>query len=372
MEPLISMNNEVNSIKYLHFVSQNKKEAVARTMKAETKSIAERYNGFDTTCQKQNNTTLEILGMIQGMKDLVPLPGNFNMIASALFDMKEGKPLFCKIQDHLMEFIHDGNFKNWQEKLGEKHPQLVFNFINSNQVVMNRLAVASKNVLSIQVAEDEKPDFALLDVEDIQDGFKHYARQLQSVKDLIVDNSHETRICELTPDDMNPVKIGFRGLSISDESNKSPPVAPSSASRKTKPTNDPVASPTKPETRPAKRVKPAGGKDFTKSGLFHYKHGVVPGNLIALLVPKHKGGGKPLCVPFTFQGNKCNHKKQVCGYQHIANWKNIKAEDQDAILKDAHTKKNFWLDEATFERHGIIIPYMYKHLLGDANGPKRT
>ena len=114
MEPLISMLEEVNSINYLHFLSQNKKEAVACMMKAEMKSIAKRYNGFDQSCQKQNKTALEILGMIQGMEDLVPLPVNFNMIVLALFDMKEGKPLFCKIQDHLMEFIHDGNFKNWQ------------------------------------------------------------------------------------------------------------------------------------------------------------------------------------------------------------------------------------------------------------------
>ena len=122
MEPLISMLEEVNSINYLHFLSQNKKEAVARMMKAEMKSIAERYNGFDQSCQKQNKMALEILGMIQGMEDLVPLPANFNMIVSALFDMKEGKPLFCKIQDHLMEFIHDGSFKNWQRSSARSTP----------------------------------------------------------------------------------------------------------------------------------------------------------------------------------------------------------------------------------------------------------
>ena len=188
---------------------------------------------------------------------------------------------------------------------------------------MNKLAIASKTVLNIQVAKDETPGLSQLDVKDIQNGVKHFSCHIQRVKNLIVDNSHKTRFAELTPDNMNPNKIGMGGLSIND-GGKSTLMALSSTSRTRKSTADLVASPTNAEARRNKRVKPTGRGEPTKSGIFHFKDSIAP---LTLFLGQGLSMDLTPCVHFCFHSSACPCKPQVCKLNHECLWNKIPKED---------------------------------------------
>jgi hypothetical protein len=70
---------------------------------------------------------------------------------------------------------------------------------------------------------------------------------------------------------------------------------------------------------------------------------------------------------------KCNFPHQLCkNGKHYTNWKNVPDEDKLVLYKHMDSTGLMWFDAATFEKHKIIIPPKFAHLLGNAMGPNRS
>lgn len=370
-EPIISTLAESTSVNILHFGSQNRKDAVARAQDREKQEVANKFQGLDQSLQKNVKAELEVLSLIRGTSDLGAFPANFGILVSGMVDTKGGVPLFHLIQENWVDLLNDPKFKDWDEKFVGKQPQLPFTALNVHQHVLGKLGVQARNVLNVQAAEGGSLDLELFDPTEAEEAFKHYVRFINRIKNHIVDQTYDKVVVEMTPDDLNPnMDVRFGNLSIA----AAPaPAAPASSS-KTRKTTTPVASPTKGNERPAKRVKGEGKRAHTDLGFFHFKEGKLPPHLLASILPKHESEEKPLCANFCFQSNACKKKPQVCPFRSVSQWKKIKKDEQTLLYEACHNSEGkIWLDKATFEKQEVNVPNKYKYLLGDANGhPART
>lgn len=371
-EPIISTLAESSSINILHFANQNRKDAVARAEDCEKKAVANKYQGLDPSLQKNAKAELEVLGLIRGTSDLNSFPANLGIFVAAMFDTKEGVPLLHLIQENWVDLLNDPKFKNWDEKYAGKQPQFPFTSLHVHHHILGKLAVLGKNILNVQAAESGTLDLALFDPSEAEEAFKHYVRFVNRVKNHIVDQTYDKVVVEMTPDDLNPDMNVARFGNLSIAAGPAP-AAPVSSS-KTRKVTTPVASPTKGNERPNKRIKGEGKKAHTDLGFFHFKDGKLPLHLVASILPKLESEQKPLCTLFCFHANACKKKLQVCPFRSVSQWSKIKKDEQMLLYEAAHNSGGkFWLDRATFEKQGVDVPNKYKYLLGDANGhPART
>ena len=97
-------------------------------------------------------------------------------------------------------------------------------------------------------------------------------------------------------------------------------------------------------------LKPTGGTDQTKLGLFHAKEGVKPEDLLSSSLEPSP------CAFFCFQNKKCNRPCSLCPHPHIVKWDTIRSDDQVKILKHFIDIGNSWLDGETFKKHKTKIP----------------
>jgi len=134
---------------------------------------------------------------------------------------------------------------------------------------------------------------------------------------------------------------------------------------KKKPDASPLGTPSiERRNKKARGLKPTGGTDKTKLGLFHSKEGIKPKDLFP------SGLESTPCAFFCFQNKKCTRPRSLCPLPHNVKWDTIKPDDQAKILKHFSDTGNGWLDDKTFNKHKIEIPENYAFLLGDASGPK--
>jgi hypothetical protein len=107
-----------------------------------------------------------------------------------------------------------------------------------------------------------------------------------------------------------------------------------------------------------------------KMGIFHVKAGTpVAKALPDKTLLKDCAG---ICLDFCSQYKKCNFPHQLCkNGKHYTNWKNVPGKDKLVLYKHMDSTGLMWFDAATFEKHRIIIPPKYAHLLGNANGTQQ-
>jgi len=99
-------------------------------------------------------------------------------------------------------------------------------------------------------------------------------------------------------------------------------------------------------------------------GLFHVKAGVDPHTIF----PDNLGVTP--CGHFNCLGYECAFDGPTCAKDHIPRWK--KYPDQDKILAHFDKTGKAWLDSDIVSIQRINIPDKFKHLVGDASGPKRA
>jgi hypothetical protein len=117
------------------------------------------------------------------------------------------------------------------------------------------------------------------------------------------------------------------------------------------------------------------GKEFfnksLKIGIFHVKVGTPAAKALPDKTLLKDSAG--ICLDFCSQDKTCNFLHQLCkNGKHYTNWKNVPDEDKLVLYKHMDSTGLMWFDAATFEKHKIIIPPKYAHLLGNATGPNRS
>ena len=97
---------------------------------------------------------------------------------------------------------------------------------------------------------------------------------------------------------------------------------------KKKPDASPPGTPSKERrNKKARGLKPTGGTDQTKLGIFHSKEGTKPEDLFP------SGLESTPCAFFCSQNKKCTRPRSSCPRPHIVKWDTIKPDDQAKILK---------------------------------------
>jgi hypothetical protein len=106
-------------------------------------------------------------------------------------------------------------------------------------------------------------------------------------------------------------------------------------------------------------------------GIFHVKAGTPVAKALPDKTLLEDSTG--ICLDFCSQDKKCNFPHQLCknGKQYM-NWKYMPNEDKLVLYKHMDRMGLMWFNAATFEKHKIIIPPKYAHLLGNATGPNRS
>jgi hypothetical protein len=127
----------------------------------------------------------------------------------------------------------------------------------------------------------------------------------------------------------------------------------------------------KPDTHleQGKKKKKDDSEKSMKSGIFHASTSAPVGKI---LPPKDKLS-QPFCLNFCAQGRVCDKPSATCKFgKHYSSYKFIPANDKQVILDHMEASKLLWFDETTMNKHGAAdeIPQEFKHLLGDASGPK--
>ncbi len=154
VEPLLSLNQESNALNYLHFTKQvSDSENVRKARNVGQSDVNERARGIPEAQRRQQKSTIANLGRIDSMADVMFCAVNINGIARTLFDVSVAKPILYQIQEMQVETTESNRFSSWYAKHEKEQPHLPFAYVNTNQGVLNSLALFSKNAINIGIAE---------------------------------------------------------------------------------------------------------------------------------------------------------------------------------------------------------------------------
>ena len=259
------------------------------------------------------------------------------------------KPIDCITQQE---------FTRWYNANKSRMPHLPYYFLNMLQHVFAQQAKFSANSLNTNKVEHGDNGSTLI-IKVLEQTVKYSVHFFKRISDYVAEDTVPSSIPRFTPAHAHPsnqiatITTSIAMATIGQDYTKkkpdaSPPGTPSKERRNKK----------------ARGLKPTGGTDQTKLGLFHSKEGTKPEDLFPSSLESTP------CAFFCSQNKKCTRPSSSCPRPHNVKWDAIKPDDQAKILKHFSDTGNGWLDTETFNKHKIEIPENYAFLLGDASGPK--
>ena len=237
-------------------------------------------------------------------------------------------------------------------------PHLPYYFLNMLQHVFTQQAKFSSNSLNTNKVEHGDNGSTLI-IKQLEQTIRYSVRFFKHISDHVAEDTVPSSIPRFTPAHAHPLNqiatvttsIAMATIGQDDTKKKSDASPPGTPSKKRR-------------NKKAPGLKPTGGADQTKLGLFHLKEGIKPKDLFP------SGLESTPCAFFCFQNKKCTWPRSSCPRPHTVKWDTIKPGDQATILKHFSNTGNGWLDGETFKKHKTEIPENYAFLLGNANGPK--
>jgi len=266
------------------------------------------------------------------------------IIRSIVDVQKGGYPLLHEFAIKIVLCIRNPSFQRWYLKNSNQLAHLHFIFMQKLHhlfVLLAQFSSNSKNTNSVKLG------MSSFDNKNLTVGIKYASSFLTKMEEYVAEDSVPTDVPSFA-----------RGIiqSLTPAETKS---------AKTLTSNGPTKlSEEEPDKKKQKKLVGKKNTDFTKLGLFHAKAGIEDGKIFPNTLTL------PLCNKFCLQGRACDKPKQACKFAHVVNWKSIKEEDQNEILKHCIATNNLWLDEETMKKHKAELPKDFEHLLGDASGPK--
>ena len=356
---LESLLFESNTITILTFVSQNDSAKLLASRTSEENARNEWALEMSEAHRTKAKTTIEGLGKIESMQCIVRIAANVCGFVRAFFDVEKGmQPFIYQLCINTIDCITQQEFTRWYNANKSRMPHLPYYFLNMLQHVFAQQAKFSANSLNTNKVEHGDNGSTLV-IKQLEQTIKYSARFFKRISDHVAEDTVPSSIPRFTPAHAHPLNqiaavttsIAMATISQDDSKKKadaSPPGTPSKERRNKK----------------ARGLKPTGGSDQTKLGLFHSKEGTKPEDLFPT------GLESTPCAFFCFQNKKCTRTRSSCPRPHTVKWDTIKSDDQAKILRHFSETGNGWLDAETFKKHRIEIPATYSFLLGDASGPK--
>jgi len=290
------------------------------------------------------NSTIEGIGRVNNIEDVVKVCANMCGIIRSIIDMQNGGyPLLHEFAIKIVLCIRNPSFQHWYLKNSNQLTHLHFIFMQKLHVfvLLAQFSSNSKNTNSIKLGK------STFDNKNLNGAIKYASSFLIKMEEYVAEDSVPTDVPSFA-----------RGIIESLKPAEIASAKTSAFSGAAKPGQD------EPDKKKQKKVIGKKNTDFTKLGLFHAKDGIEDGKVFPNTLKL------PLCSKFCLQGKACDKPKQVCKFAHVVTWKSIKEEDQNEILKHCVTTNNLWLDKETTKKHKADLPSEFEHLLGDATGPK--
>ena len=299
------------------------------------------------------NSTIEGIGRVNNIEDVVKVCANMCGIIRSIIDMqKGGYPLLHEFAIKIVLCIRNPSFQRWYLKNSDKLTHLHFIFMQKLHhvfVLLAQFSSNSKNTNSIKLGK------STFDNKNLNGAIKYASSFLIKMEEYVDEDSVPTDVPSFARGIIESLKPAEKALVKTSASwGAAAPVYGVAAK----------SGQDEPDKKKQKKVIGKKNTDFTKLGLFHAKDGIEDGKVFPNTLKQ------PLCSKFCLQGKACDKPKQACKFAHVVTWKSIKEEDQNEILKYCVATNNLWLDDETMKKHKAELPSEFEHLLGDSMGPK--
>jgi len=273
---------ESTEINIFHFGPQSDASLVnAARIRNATNARNEIEFKINKSQQTKMNSTIEGIGCINNIEDVVKVCVNMCGIIRSIIDMqKGGYPLLHEFAIKIVLCIRNPYFQRWYLK-------------NSNQLThlhlcKNFIMFLSKNTNSIKLGK------STFDNKNLNGAIKYASSFLIKMEEYVAEDSVPTDIPSFAHgfiESLKPAKIVSTKTSAS--------------SGAAKPGQD------EPDKKKQKKVTGKKNTDFTKLGLFHAKDGIEDGKVFPNTLKL------PLCSKFCLQGKACDKPKQACSCCHL-------------------------------------------------------
>jgi hypothetical protein len=236
------------------------------------------------------NSTIEGIGGVNDIEDVVKVCTNFCAIQHSIIDVQGGRfPFLHKFGVKVILCIHNPAFQRWYAKNASKLSHLHFIFMQKLHHVFTQLAKFSSNSKNTNLVKHGKPTF---DIKILSSVIKYASLFLLKMEEYVVEDSVPTNV----PSFAQCIIVSMKPAGIA----AAKPVALGTGTG-TKPAKD---EPNK--KRQKKNTKK--NTDFAKLGLFYTKIGVKDGNVFPSTLKQ------PLCSKFCLQGKACDKPMQACKF----------------------------------------------------------
>ena len=343
---LESLLFESNAITILTFVSQNDSAKLLASRTSEENACNEWALEMSKAHRTKAKTTIEGLGKIESMQCIVRIAANVCGFVRAFFDVEKGmQPFIYQLCIRTIDYITQQELTRWYNANKSRMPHLPYFFLNMLQHFFAQQAKFSANSLNTNKVEHGDNGSTLI-TKVLDQTVKYSVRFFKRISDHIAEDTVPSSIPRFTPAHAHPSnKISTITTSIGmatigqDYTKKMPDASP-------------PGTPSKERLNKKARggLKPTGGTDQNKLGLFHSKEGIKPKDLFPSDLESTP------CAFFCFQNKKCTRPRYLCPRPHNVKWDAIKPDNQAKILKHFSDMGNGWLDAETFNNFKIEIP----------------
>ena len=339
------------SINAFSYAPQNNK---SKTLKKQADIQAHQNESLFNINEKDKKETsayIEGIGQIESNEDVISACANICGITFAIVNTTgDKKPILHQAMMKIILFIRERSTSRWMRDNKKDCAHLPYVFMWEIQKLVQALARFSKNSVNIRKVQSNDSN---LETSDITVAFKSFSTFMANMNEHVSNDTvpktiprYAKNFITLKDDESPPSPAPV--LNVPNESNKR-----------------------KPDTHleQGKKKKKDDSEKSMKSGIFHASTSAPIGKI---LPPKDKLS-QSFCLNFCAQNRMCDKPSATCKFgKHYSSYKFIPANDKQVILDHMEASKLLWFDETTMAKHGTAdeIPPEFKHLLGDASGPK--
>jgi hypothetical protein len=319
-------------INVFHFAPQNNNALINAAHLRDANACNEtKIKIHKSQCSKANST-IERIGRVDDIKDVVKVCANSCAIQHSIIDVEGGGVSFPpRVLCESYSVHPQHGLPAWYAKNASKLLHLHFIFMQKLNHVFTQLAKFSSKSKNNNLVKHGKSTF---DIKILSSAIEYASLFLLKMEEYGVEDSVPTNVPSFAQGIIVSMKLAGTA--------SAKPVAPKTGTG-TKPAKD------KPDEKRQKK-NPKKNTDFTNLGLFHAKEGVKDGSVFPSTLKQ------PLCSKFCLQGKACDKPKQACKFSHAVTWKSIKEEDQKEILKYCNATNNIWFDKEMMKKHKSDLP----------------
>ena len=347
---------------------------------AERNAASERQLGVPESRRKAFKISMDVLGTVEDINEVITMNENVANIACAMFNVLADPPWVYHLSVDNMNDLRTAEFKNWILKCDGKLPHIPYAYIDLAQTIFKCLASFSQNVTNINVL-DTKQSLSNLDLTDLSKAGRYIKLFMHRIELNMEMGTADIPIPTFTPSNKNPTilaheKLCATLLNTAQASNSrgvgnGPTISnkPPANTRKADAAARDHADAAKPSDYSAKRQK-FDRNDEKRVAHRKTKGFIIPksGASLDSIVPK--GMQKTVCLAFASIGSDCPKAAQVCDGHHPFQLSDMSKDDQDLLFGHMIKNKSGYICSSMATKSGVVIDNKFKAVLGNAS--KRT